>query len=376
MNLDVKNERILSWYKESLSLMFAPLGFWTDKYRKTMRYYDILFSLKNPQNGWCTYNNIIYEHQTLRLRHFPNPDDPKARRPILILPPQAGHHSCLADYSPAQSLVRVFHRYGYDVYVTEWLSATPEYKELGIDDYIRLTDEAVEEIRRRTGIYRIHIIGQCQGGWQAAIYTALYPEKIATLVIAASPIDVYAAPSEIIEYARLPMEFFEYLVARGNGLMDGRYILMGFKSMQADEHYVRKYQRLWEMIDKCDEDGIKRFIRFENWYEETHYLPGRFYLDAIKNIFKENNLTKPGVWKLKGRGIDLGNIECPIIIMAGAKDHITPPPQAFALRKYVKTPQENIIEILTPGGHIGTLMGTEALREDWTKVAEVMKLVI
>ena len=45
----------------------------------------------------------------------------------------------------------------------EWLSATSEYKDLGIDDYIRLTDEAVEEIRRRTGLYRIHIVGECQG---------------------------------------------------------------------------------------------------------------------------------------------------------------------------------------------------------------------
>lgn len=367
------DEKIL---KEGINLLFMPWAMWWDKYRKLERYYGILASLKNPQNEWCTLNNIIYEHQTLRLRHFPNPEETTARRPILILPPQAGHSSHLADYSPAQSLVRVFHRYGYDVYVTEWLSATPEYKDLGIDDYIRLTDEAVEEIRRRTGIYKIHIIGQCQGGWQAAIYTSLYQEKIATLVISASPIDVEAAPAEIIEYAKLPLEFFEYLVARGNGLMDGRYILMGFKSLQADEHYVRKYKRLWDMIENGDEDAIKRFIRFENWYEHTQFLPGRFYLDAIKNIFKDNNLTKPGVWKLNGRPIDLGNITCPVIIMAGKKDHITPPPQAFALRKYVSTPQENIIEILTEGGHIGTLMGTESLREDWTRVAEVMKLVI
>ncbi len=341
---------------------------------KAQKYMDILAKLENPEAHWATPNNIIYEHQTLRLRHFANKKASSARRPVLILPPQAGHHSNLADYSPAQSLVRVFHSYGYDVYVTEWLSATFEHRNLGIDDYIRLTDEAVEEIRRRTGVFKIHLVGQCQGGWQASIYTSLYQDKIATLVSAASPIDAYAAPSEIIDDAQLPMAFFEYLVATGNGLMQGKYILWGFKNMQADEHYVRKYNRLWKWVDEGDEESIKRFARFENWYEYTQKLPGRFYLEVIKNIFKENNLTKPGSFKIDGVPVDLRNITCPVIIMAGKKDHITPPPQAFALKNFVSTPPEDIVEILTEGGHIGTLMGTESLREDWTEVNEVLKL--
>jgi poly(3-hydroxyalkanoate) synthetase len=243
-----------------------------------------------------------------------------------------------------------------------------------MNDIIRLTDEAVDEIRRRTGIFKIHLVGECQGGWQATIYTSLNQDKIATLVVSASPIDVQAAPSQIIECAQSPMPFFEYLVASGNGLMDGKYMLAGFKNMQADEHYVRKYNRLWKMIDSGDEEGIKRFIRFENWYGSTQKLPGRFYLEIIKNIFKENNLTKPGTIKLDGKPVDLRNITCPVIIMAGKKDHITPPAQAFALKKYIGTPAEDVVEVLTNGGHIGTLMGTESLREDWTEVVEILSL--
>lgn len=371
----------LSWQKE-VSTSFWDLALQSLQYnnpympdkKKAQRYMKILAKLENPEAHWATPNNIIYEHETLRLRHFPNKKTSSVRRPVLILPPQAGHHSNLADYSPAQSLVRVFHSYGYDVYVTEWLSASFAQRHLGMNDYIRLTDEAVEEIRRRTGVFKIHLVGQCQGGWQASIYTSLFQEKIAALVSAAAPIDVFAAPSEIIDDAQLPMAFFEYMVATGNGLMQGKYILWGFKNMQADEHYVRKYNRLWKWVESGDEESIKRFARFENWYEYTQQLPGKFYLDVIKNIFKENNLTKPGAIKLDGRSVDLRNITCPIIIMAGKKDHITPPPQAFALRNFVSTPQDDIVEILTDGGHIGTLMGTESLREDWTQVNEVLKL--
>jgi poly(3-hydroxyalkanoate) synthetase len=158
--------------------------------------------------------------------------------------------------------------------------------------------------------------------------------------------------------------------------MNGKYILWGFKQMQAEEHFFRKYLELWKMVKEENEEYIKRFLHFENWYEYTQYLPGRFYLEIIKNIFKENNLTKPGSFSLDGRPIDLRNINCPVIIMAGATDHITPPAQAFALKNYISTNKDDVIEILTGGGHIGTLMGTEALREDWTAVSEVLILSV
>jgi poly(3-hydroxyalkanoate) synthetase len=111
---------------------------------KTDEYLQTAYALPKKKPGWATSNDIILEEKTLHLRRFLNPNI-CARRPVLILPPQAGHHGNIADYSPEQSLVRVFHSMGYDVYVTDWQSASPEYKDLGLEDYINLTDRAVEE---------------------------------------------------------------------------------------------------------------------------------------------------------------------------------------------------------------------------------------
>lgn len=345
------------------------------RYALQTKFMEILRQLSRPYSYWSTPNQVIYEHQNLRLRRFPN-QDLNAKRPVLILPPQAGHHANIADYSDEQSLVRVFHRYGFDVYVTEWLSAQRQHKHLGIDDHIRLTDEAIEEIRRRTGLYKIHLVGECQGGWQAAVYTSLFPEKIASLVVAAAPIDLEAVSSPMNEYARMPMSFFRYMAAAGGGIMKGRYILTGFKNMQPEEHYINKYKRLWNLLEEDDQEGLDRFIRFENWYEYTQDLPGRFYLEIVHDIFKNNGLTKPGYLKLDGKSVDLSKIDCPLVIMAGKKDHITPPEQAFALKHLVKTPAHDIIEILTEGGHIGTLMGNKALKTNWTQVNEMLQMVI
>ncbi|NPV93211.1 MAG: alpha/beta fold hydrolase [Firmicutes bacterium] len=345
-----------------------------DMYSKSNTFFQRAMALPKMEQKWATHNRVILKEKTLWLRHFPNPHI-NARRPVLILPPQAGHHANIADYSAEQSLVRVFHQYNYDVYVTEWLSATPEYKNLGIEDYINLTDLAVEEIRRRTDIYKIHLVGECQGGWQAAIYTSLYPEKIAALVAAACPIDVSAADSEVVQNSKLPMRFFEDLVESNNGLMNGKYILTGFKNMEPQEHYWHKYFQLWKMVFNDDVELMNRYDRFSEWYEYSQMLPGRFFLEAIDKIFKRNGMVNPGTIKINGTSVNLNNIDCPLILVGGEKDHITPPAQVFAMRNHVSTDPQHVVEIMSKGGHIGTLMGVESLRNQWTIINDMLQQV-
>jgi poly(3-hydroxyalkanoate) synthetase len=257
--------------------------------------------------------------------------------------------------------------------VTEWLSATYNDKDLGIEDYINLTDNAVEAIREKSNAAKIHIIGQCQGGWQAAMYNSLFPEKIKSLVIAAAPIDLEADDCAITSYVKMPISYYRSMVSLGFGLMDGKIMVMGFKSLQMNEHYHMKYKRLWEMIENNDEDGIQRYLRFENWYGYTQKLPGRFYLEVVDKLFKKNGLVKKMI-HVNGKLVDLRNISCRTVMLAGEKDHITRPKQVLALKDNISTPRKNIYSFLSTGGHIGTLMSKDSLRDNWPKVAEVLKV--
>ena len=58
----------------------------------------------------------------------------------------------------------------------------------------------------------------------------------------------------------------------------------------------------------------------------------------------------------------------PLYLLAGATDHITPPPQVFAVREYVSTQASRIVERTTTGGHLGLFMGREALRDHWPPI--------
>ena len=337
-----------------------------------VRFLKLTVGKERPQPYWSTDNEVILEKQTLHLHHFPH-KNVQQKIPILILPPKAGNHCNLADFAPDQSLVRVFQQHGFDVYVTEWLSATYHDKDLGIEDYINMTDDAVKAICEKSGASKVHIVGQCQGGWQAAIYCSLFPQKIKSLIVAAGPIDLEAHSCAISDYVKMPISYFRSFVSLGFGLMDGRIIVRGFKSLQMNEHYHLKYKLLWQMIQNNDEEGIERYLRFENWYGYTQKLPGRFYLEVVDKLFKQNGLVKK-LLRINGRVVDLENIKCLTIMLAGEKDHITHPEQVFALKKYISSPKKKIFSIISNGGHIGTLMSKESLRDNWPKVADLLKV--
>jgi poly(3-hydroxyalkanoate) synthetase len=69
-----------------------------------------------------------------------------------------------------------------------------------------------------------------------------------------------------------------------------------------------------------------------------------------------------------GERVDLGRLKMPLYLLAGATDHITPPPQVFAAERYVSTPADKVVKRTTSGGHLGLFMGREALREHWPPI--------
>jgi poly(3-hydroxyalkanoate) synthetase len=67
--------------------------------------------------------------------------------------------------------------------------------------------------------------------------------------------------------------------------------------------------------------------------------------------------------------LSLGDIRCPVYLLAGEADDITPKEQVFAAEHLVGTPKAKIAKALAPGGHIGLFMGAKTLRERWPQIA-------
>jgi len=312
-----------------------------------------------PPPEWASRNRILLDMDTMCLRDFTRNGTGGATAPVLVDAPYAGHDSSIADYAKGQSLVETLLKSGLQrVLVTDWKSATDEMKGFDIDKYLAEINAAVDDLGGS-----IHLVGLCQGGWMCAMYAARFPGKVRSLVLAGAPIDAAAGNGAIKRMAHdLPMSFYEEMVAAGGGLMRGKFMLAGWKNMHPEQQYLEKYIDLYEHIeDKC---YVKRTERFERWYENPIDLPGRYYLQAIEDLFKDNRLAR-GRFVALGRRLDLKNIEAPLYLLAGDADDITTKEQIFNAEGLVGTPHDRIVKTLAPGGHIGLFMGTHTLTEVW-----------
>jgi poly(3-hydroxybutyrate) depolymerase len=311
--------------------------------------------------GWSSPHEIVFEAPLARLRDF-SAGPGRGVVPTLVLPPQAGHDSCIVDYSAEQSQMRTIVQAGLTRALTlDWAAATRETADASVEDYLDVIDRAVDHCGGR-----VNLIGDCQGGWLATIYAALAPQRINTLTIAGAPIDFHAGDPVIGEVIRWlapngDLRFYEALVASGGGVLKGRHMLSGFIMIQPGAEISRQLELLCNLGDA---EHVARYKEFEDWFKHTQDIPGAFYLWVVRNLFRDNALIA-GKLEVRGSRVKLGSLTMPLNLLAGASDHITPPAQVFALADHAGTAADDIQRRISSGGHLGLFMGHEALAEHW-----------
>src|SRR5271165_1563843 len=309
----------------------------------------------------ATANRTMLDLRTMVFRDYSAPEAKGIA--TIVDAPYAGHSAVIADYYKGQSLIETLVANNLErVFLTDWKSATADMKDLEIDQYLAELNVCVDDLGGR-----VNLIGLCQGGWLSAMYAARFPNKVLSLVLAGAPIDTDAGEGPVKRMAHaFPTAFYEELVALGGGLMRGEIMLRGWKNMHPEEHYIQSHIDLYEHID--DPAYLAKEETFETWYENPIDLPGRWYLQAITQLFKENRLAK-GEFVGLGRKLDLSNITCPAYLLAGAADDITAPEQVLGAANYLGTPKDRIVQKTVPGGHIGLFMGAKTLGEHWPEIA-------
>ncbi len=332
-----------------------------------LRWWNHMVRRQVPE--WASAHEIVFEAPLARLRDFST-----SRRgvvPTLVLPPQAGHDSCIVDYSSTQSQMGAILDAGLErALALDWVGATPATAGASIEDYLDVVDEAVGCCGGT-----VNLIGDCQGGWLAAIYAALRPERVNTLTLAGAPIDFHAGEPVIAEIVRglAPdgdLWFYEALVAAGGGVLKGRYMLGGFIAINPADEISRQMELLRSVGDP---HHVDRYTEFEDWFKHTQDIPGKFYLWIVRHLFADNALIN-GRLEIAGRRVKLERIDMPLNLLGGERDHITPPEQVFALKEACATQPEQIRTFSSTGGHLGLFMGREALRDHWPALlAEVRR---
>jgi poly(3-hydroxyalkanoate) synthetase len=332
------------------------------------RWFNLLTDRERPR--WSLPHEVVFEAPVARLRDF-SVSRPPGLVPTLVLPPQAGHDSCIVDYSPDQSQMGAILTAGLEHALSlDWVGATSESAHATIDDYLDVIDHAIEYCGGK-----VNLIGDCQGGWLATIYSALHPDRVNTLTLAGAPIDFHAGEPIVHEVLRRlapggDLRFYEALVRADGGVLKGEHMLAGFILIQPGDEISRQLQL---MLHVGEPEYVARYREFEDWFKHTQDIPGDFYLWIVRHLFRDNALIG-GSLRVRGRRVNLAELNMPLMLLAGATDHITPPDQVFAVADHASTPPELVYRDITAGGHLGLFMSRASLAEHWPPLlAQVLR---
>ena len=319
---------------------------------------------------WASRNEVVLAAPFALLRDFSVGDDDVV--PTLLFPPLAGHASCIVD-KKGQSQVQLCITMGLTkLYSFDWLSATNATKDTTEADRLDFITRAVDLIAGPEG--KVNIVGDCQGGWEAALWAAMYPERVNTLIVAGAPIDTSAGDGLTkklmpIVVPRGNMALYKAMVKAYGGIWPGINSITGFIAMHPLTH-VAEYLKVRRHVH--DREYLDHFSDFYDWYLYPVDLPGKLYLWAVEHLFVKNELFKDEL-EVAGKTVSLRSITCPVFLLGGEEDDITPWQQVHNMRYAVGS--SLVRWHLAPGGHIGLFIGRQSQAEYWTPIlAEVREL--
>jgi poly(3-hydroxybutyrate) depolymerase len=314
-----------------------------------------------PQPKWTTPHRVALELETVKLRDFVTQS---RGTPCLLCTPFALHGSLLSDLTRGHSLVGALRDGGLTrLFVTDWQSASTDMRFLGIDDYLADLNVLVDEIGGP-----VDLIGLCQGGWLALIYTARFPSKVRKLVLAGAPVDTKAEPSVLSAFAdSTALEIFREVVRLGDGLVLGRNMLKLWGPTSAETEEIKC------LLESEEAPGSSGFTHletaFRDWYAWTVNLPGRYFLEIVEKLYKRNEIAA-GKFGALGRRIDLTNVKVPIFLLAARDDELVAPPQLFAVERLVGTPPRHLRKVTADCRHLGLFMSRRVLHEIWPDIVD------
>lgn len=311
----------------------------------------------------ATASTVALELHTVRLRDFTTVNSGVA---TLLCTPLALHGAVVADLAAGHSLVAALHDAGIErLLMADWRSAGADMRFRGIDDYLADLNVLVDHAG---GV--VDLVGLCQGGWLSLAYAARFPAKVRKLVMAGTPVDIAARPSELSALAAVtPLAMFQSLVNLGDGRVIGRD-LAKFWTKDVDANDIR------EALQTLQPIGSPEFTRleaiFRKWNAWTIDVPGTYYLEVIEKLYRRNELAA-GSFVALGQKIDLSRLRLPMYLLAGSADEVVAPEQLLAMERLAGTEPEHLRHDVAPSNHLGLFMGKQTLEEYWPRIARWIK---
>ena len=206
-----------------------------------------------------------------------------------------------------------------------------------------------------SGAKSTHVVGYCVAGSVLAatlshMAATGQADKVETATFFTSQVD-FTEAGDLLSFVSAPMlETVRQLVAE-KGYLDGRWLATCF-------NFLRPSDLLWNYVVNNYLKGREN-AAFDllYWNSDPTNVPGRFMLEYLSWLYRDNLLASPGGVRIGEVPVDLRQVKTPCYIQAGRDDHIAPAVSCFRLTRAFSGPHRFV---LAGSGHIAGVVNPPA----------------
>lgn len=319
-----------------------------------------------PSRRGVTPSGVVHRESGVRLRRYePTVPEGDRRDPPLVVVYAVVNRPYVLDLHPDRSVVRQFLDRGFDVSLVDWGSPSALDTDLGIADYAgRYLPNCVDAVADRTGAEAVHLLGYCTGGTLAAVYAALAPDRVRTLVQLA-PLLSFDAEDGIFRFWGREDGYDRARLADVFGNAPGPWLTAEFAAVAPVEFALARYVRLADRLD--DPDAVARFVRRHRWRMDPVDVAGRLFREFVDDLYRDDALLS-GTLTVHGRRVDVGAIDAPVLAVAAAEDQFVP---EEAGRPFLDAVGSDDTAFWTvPTDHVGLSVSERAHADLWPRVCD------
>jgi polyhydroxyalkanoate synthase len=311
---------------------------------------------------WTKNKARLYHYEPTTTRRFPVP---------ILMVYALINRPYVLDLIPGNSLVEYLVDRGFDIYLIDWGIPGDEDKNISFENYILdYIPHALKRVLRHSRAEEYTLLGYCMGGTMAAMYAALFPTRpLRNLVLLTAPIDFTPAAAGLFGLWTSEKYFNPDRVVDAFGNVPGDLIDTANRMARPVTNYIGTYVAMWDRL--LQDKPMDTWLAMNKWVNDGVPFPGEAFRQWIRDFYQQNRLVK-GEIRLRGRRVELSRIRCPLISIAGKKDHICTPTQAEAIMKLAGSEDKEFY--LLDAGHVGLLTGSNARTNLWSRVDSWLEL--
>jgi len=171
-----------------------------------------------------------------------------------------------------------------------------------------------------------------------------------------------------IAFFNLTKDLDPNLVTGAFGNCPAWLVKSAFSSLSPVHHAFDKYVGLYRNKERVG--YAEMFERFERWMNSDVPLAGQIFRELHGDLLQRNLLAQNRM-QVGGRLVDLKQITCPVLNIAGEHDDVVHPQASLPLLDLVGSQDKE--PLLFPAGHIGVVVSSSAQKKLWPQVGEWLR---